>query len=41
MWQHNLFLLWIDSSCAFDFRLCLVAFDFYEKLKQSIVQMTM
>ena len=43
-WQNNFFLGWVDRSHAFDFRICLgktAAFDFNEKLTQSIAQRTM
>ena len=43
-WQNNFFLAWTDLSCAFDFRICfgkaLVAFNFNEKLTQSLAQIT-
>ena len=44
MWQNNFFLACIDWSRALDFRICLektlVAFDFDEKLKQSVAKIT-
>ena len=45
MWQNSFFLAWTDLSHAFDFRIrfgkTLVAFDFNEKLTQSVAQITM
>ena len=43
-WQYNFFLVWIDLLRAFDFRIyfgkTLIAFDFDEKLTQSVAQIT-
>ena len=38
MWQNNFFLAWIDWS---RFGKKLIAFDFDEKLTQSVAQVTM
>ena len=44
MWQKNFLVAWIDWSHAFDFRICfgktLIAFNFDEKFKQSVAQVT-
>ena len=44
-WQVNFFLAWFDWSRTSDFRICfgktLIAFDFDEKLTQSVAQVTM
>ena len=44
-WQNNFMIAWIHWPCFFNFRICfgktLIAFDFGEKLTQSIAQVIM